>query len=240
MFHAEKLKYAPLRNEILLLENRVESLRALMEGVCNELGIVLTDHSKFSGKESENYFHLKAISDDTLHLSRTGGKNSGKLLLEKVYVSHSEAGEAAFDVLDAMLRLLQQRGEVEALPKDDPDLNYLKQTFADQEDRYHNLIDLMLKEFTLSKEGIARAIAEGDVMSYRQIKHKLQPSTSYLRMPNFTQVMEKVKLHFENIDKEEMKETRLSLFHYFDKIIEALQQELQRLEKGNHSKKSDD
>gem|GEM_PF-3021952 len=233
MYHAEKIKYAPLRNEILLLENRVESLRTLMEGVCNELGIILTDHSKLSRKESEHYFHLKAISDGTLHLSRTGGKGSVQLQLEKTYVPHLEAGEAAFDVLDAMLRLLQQHGQVEALPKDDPDLDYLKQTFADQEDRYHNLIHLMLKEFILSKEGIARAIAEGDVMSYRQIKHKLQPSTSYLRMPNFTQVMEGVKLHFDNIDKEEMKEIRLKLFYYFDKIIDALQQELQRLEKGH-------
>ncbi len=233
MFHAEKLKYAPLQKQTLLLENRVDSLRALMEEVCEELGIVLTDRSPRAGDESQKPFHLQALSDDTLHLSRSGGEEAGAPQEEKIHLSRSDDGEAAFDVLDAMLRLMQQPGQAATLPEDDPDLNYLKQTFADQQDRYHNLIGLMVNEFILSKEGIDHAIAEGDVMSYRQIKHKLQPSVSYLGMPDFTRVMEEVKLHFEHIDKEEMKDTRLRLFLYFDKIIAALQQELKSLEAGS-------
>ncbi len=232
MFHAEKLKYAPLRKQTLVLENREESLRALMEEVCNELGIVLTDKSHFAGDKTQSRFQLQALSDDTLHLSMAGGEEAGASQEENIHLLKSDAGEAAFDVLDAMLRLLQQHDQEEELPEDEPDLNYLKETFADQHERYQNLISLMVKELILSKEGIARAIDEHDVMSYRQIKHKLQPSTSYLRMPDFTRVMEDVKTHFDRIDEEEMQDTKLRMFLYFDKIIEALQGELQRLEKG--------
>ncbi len=231
VFHAEKLKYAPLRKQTLVLENREESLRALMQEVCNELGIVLTDKSQFAGDEAQSRFQLEALSDDTLHLSMAADETDAPQE-EKIHLLHSDAGEAAFDVLDAMLRLLQQHEQVEQLPEDEPDLNYLKETFADQRERYQNLISLMVKELILSKEGIARAIDEHDVMSYRQIKHKLQPSTSYLRMPDFTRVMEDVKLRFDLIDKEEMQDTKLRMFLYFDKIIEALQGELQRLEEG--------
>ncbi len=232
VFHAEKLKYAPLQKQTLLLENRVDRLRALMADVCGELGIVLTDRSQRLGDESQSPFHLQALSDDTLHLSRSGGEEAAAPQEEKIHLPHTDAGEAAFDVLDAMLRLMRQPEQAAALPEDEPDLNYLKQTFADQQDRYHNLIGLMVNEFILSKEGIARAIAEGDVMSYRQIKHKLQPSVSYLGMPDFTRVMEEIKLRFDCIDNDEMKDTRLRMFFYFDKIIKALQQELQSLERG--------
>ncbi len=230
VFHAEKLKYAPLRKQTLLLENREQSLRDLMEEVCNELGIVLTEKTHDKGEENRIRFQLQALSDNTLHLSMTGGDQNAPRKEEKIYLLQSDTGEAAFDVLDAMLRLLKQEPK-EELPEDEPDLHYLRETFADQHDRYQNLIGLMLRELVLSKEGIARAIDEHDVMSYRQIKHKLQPSTAYLRMPDLTRVMEEVKLRFDLIDKEEMQDTRLRLFLYFDKIIAALQGELQRLEK---------
>ncbi len=221
MFHAEKLRYAPLRGAYLQAGVGAEAFFPALKETCNELDI-------------------RCLKEETppeypLYLLRLGENNEWQLHFRKsetheeklIYESKENSSDDPLsDLLDAMLAATEEKIK-ESVADQKPDLDYLRKTFANQKDQYYNLLVLMVKEYEISKEAISESIEQHDLERYRQVKHKLQPSTSYLRMSDFTRLLEEVKNDFESVWKGERKDLTEKIFSYFDVIIHLLKKELE-------------
>jgi flagellar biosynthesis/type III secretory pathway chaperone len=117
------------------------------------------------------------------------------------------------------------------LPAFEVDFTFLDETFQNQPDRLKKLLELMHKEFNLSRDTIINSLTTQDVTVFREAKHKLMPSLNYLKVDGLRDILEDIKAQLLTdpasfqIDKYDA-----SLRHYFNTILDALQQKLLTME----------
>lgn len=107
------------------------------------------------------------------------------------------------------------------------DFSYLRSTFETQPDRYHLLIEMMLSEFEAARDKIFSSLLERDEQTYRDTKHKLMPSLSYIQLTSFKELLEDIKMDLiENRDTFTLERYEDILHYYLDALVEQTREEL--------------
>jgi hypothetical protein len=73
------------------------------------------------------------------------------------------------------------------------DFTFLDETFQDDPDRLLNLLEMIHTELESSEDLMMDALRTRNELAYRDIKHKLLPSLTYLKIPGMKDVLEEAK-----------------------------------------------
>lgn len=117
------------------------------------------------------------------------------------------------------------------MPEDsvDIDFSYLRMTFENQPARYQMLIEMMLEEFRIARKKIFTSLAEKDEQTYRDTKHKLMPSLSYIQLTPFKELLETIKGDLIENRKTFTLERYENILHYYlDRLVEQTEEELEK------------
>lgn len=108
------------------------------------------------------------------------------------------------------------------------DFTYLRETFASQPERYILLLEMMVKEFTHAREVILDSLSKGDEQTFRDTKHKLMPSLSYVQLTGLQELLEEVKTELiEQKRAFQLEPYNALLRYYLDGLVEQTEAELQ-------------
>lgn len=117
------------------------------------------------------------------------------------------------------------------LPSFEVDFTFLESTFFNQPDRLKKLLELMHKEFSLSREAIVSSLSGQDTDVFRETKHKLMPSLNYLKVDGLRDMLEEIKAKLlTDPTAFQFAEYEVMLHHYFDTILTSLQHKLHTME----------
>ncbi len=117
------------------------------------------------------------------------------------------------------------------LPSFEVDFTFLESTFFNQPDRLKKLLELMHKEFSLSRDAIVTSLSGKDTEVFRETKHKLMPSLNYLKVDGLRDTLEEIKAKLlTDPTAFRIEEYEGMLHHYFDTILSALQHKLHTME----------
>lgn len=247
MFHAERLKYKPLKGYRLLSAGLDKQLVAHLSELCDSFQITLAHANGPKAAHDE----IKAAHFDFLLLSsqvaeemdlhnagsqatftplliHTSDESKPDFQLNELSLEASEShSNAALRILDKLLSI----NETPPVPIDELEtvnFDYLKETFAGQDERYRQLLEMMQEEFQEVREQIEQSLEQADLHRFREYKHKIQPSANYLRLMDLIQLMESVKQNFDQLDHVNNKHLVPKMMRYFDNVLGALNRELKR------------
>jgi len=119
--------------------------------------------------------------------------------------------------------------DIEPVPEKPVDIQfgYLRSTFETQPERYHLLIEMMLSEFELARDKIFSSLLQKDEQTFRDTKHKLMPSLSYIQLTPFQELLEAIKTDLiENRETFSLERYEDILHYYLDALVEQTREEL--------------
>lgn len=244
MFHAEKLKYAPLQGNRLLYVGTDEELASHLAAYCRSFQVDFShipDPKAVMDFISNDTFNYVLVEGDKLHgipqlvlresaywrlvLVQEAGEEGVHKFAEVTIPAGNDKTESALKILDKILALrevpLQLDEKMESVSFD-----YLRETFDGQDERYRDLLGMMQSEFAAVKKEIEQALEQHDLERFREFKHKIQPSANYLQLNDLVQIMEQVKLKFHELDQSDNKRLANKMMRYFDSVLSALHNEL--------------
>ena len=177
-----------------------------------------------SGGCSSEELHRFRQNGVAHHLAKPVPKEDLYQVLQQVYRRKQNQKEKK-DVISTVKNNHRMQEDLHPI-----DFSFIDETFQGQTDRLVKLLELMQIEFSTSKTLMFDALEEKELQQYRDVKHKLLPSLTYLQVDAMRDLLEEIRNALA-LDSAafEFDAFKGSLAYYFESIQAGLQQKLHAL-----------